>query len=60
LGKQCEHTLYKEFQAGIEWLQPKVKNIEVMNLEKFDHEDPDIIDIKIVDYFTYFGAHIDR
>ena len=60
LGKLCEKTLYREFQQGIEWLQPRVKQIEVMNIDKFDFDDKEIIDIQIVDYMTTFGAYLDR
>ena len=31
-----------------------------MNLEEFDFEDSDVIDVQIIDYYTYFGAYIDR
>jgi hypothetical protein len=31
-----------------------------MNLEDFDYDDPEVIDIQIIDYYTYFGAYIDR
>ena len=31
-----------------------------MNLEKFDPLDKEIIDLQVVDYYTTFGAFIDR
>ena len=60
LGSICEKNLYREFHQGIEWLQPKVKNIEIMNLEDYDPEDKSVIDIQVVDFYTFFGVYIDR
>ena len=37
-----------------------MNNIELLNLEDFDPEDKDIIDLQLVDYMTTFGAYLDR
>ena len=60
IGKNCEKTLYREFNKGLEWLQPQVKNIDLEGLEDFDDDDDDFMKIQVIDQFTSFGCYVDR
>ena len=60
IGKICEKTLYREFNQGLEWMGPQVNKIELMNEPCLDPFDDSDFKVSIKDYYTTFGAFIDR
>ena len=56
----CEKNLYREFYSGLQELNFNFKSVEVLNLSDDMEENMKNIDMKVLDYYSYFGADVDR
>ena len=59
IDRLCEKSLAKEWKDGLNWIkQEEIKGLELLNEDAI--EEYGDIKIEVVDYYSTFGAYIDR